>query len=873
MYDSIEKFEDLLLTAQQLWKTKKVAEASKAFKKAVDYTIEVLEDEEDFEYYLSRLSGAIYRAVKEQKQYRQYRYLIEYLEQLVRVNEMLDDSFQLSQSLLDLGRNLVLVERFQEAEECYERALSITGSRDPKQLVYLSNLFVELHSRQPEIRNLAKVRNIFNLVNNTAQRLREATWFKAKLYRNIAYLFKEEDPEFAIFQAEIAAKTYHKLSEWLYSRRERDYKQINNAIVEAFRMAKFSGNTHLIILSLKDYLKIVARARPPYQLREYIEEFNKFWSDSEIFNEYKPELIELSEIIADLEYKKFQNLPRAIELYKKAIQFSQESKSFSKQTLLLCALSDVNRVAGELEESLKLLIEAENLAETLDDQNRKANCTKKIAHVYRNFGDYTAAARKYEKALSLNLKDENLRSECLTGLSHIYSLRDGNYEKALELRKQAMKFSRKRIGYKMILSATLGMLLRFNAFKEAKSAIYELKELERTLTDKSVNFNMRGLYSLRLGRYSDANQFLSKSLEFGSQLDEQGYGKKWRLFPQESLISCLISEGKIDEAEVLAKDALATSLEPPIHYNGVILNHRQLSSIAMHKGEFHTGLEHLHQALEFVDERRLHYRKPGIHEMTAILQYRSGKLDEAHHSLLEAISIYNELSNPYFKIKHAKLLSRLGNHTQAGGLFYEASKASQYHPIKSFLKILSLYELSFEKKGSSEEISYLKEAVGICRGINGNTEEKEVSSTFKFWERILEIRVTGLTLLNDYSGILDLRKKISDILATEIFLSQMEKRIIERNIQIAEVISKILSENRFPNPSETSDIMDLIREIADIDPLEYSNKVRLFKSNVEDRFTEENVEYFIREFLFSPPSKRFPMCPQHYFVYTDENYD
>ncbi|MFX1514482.1 MAG: tetratricopeptide repeat protein, partial [Promethearchaeota archaeon] len=569
MYN-FEEFEELLQTAQSLWKNRKIKQAAEAFEKVVNYAIDELL-EEDQSYYLPRLSSAIYRAIKEQKQSKQYKYLVTYLELLVKVNELLDDPFHLSQSLIDLGRNLTFIKKFQKAEECFERALTLVeDTNQHKMIVSLCSLLLELHQRESNLRNLTKARTIFETGEESAQ-LTEATWSKAKFYKNIALLFKEEDPEFSITQGAIAAETYQKLGTWLVSRRERNYKQINNSFEQAFQMAKFSSNLRLLILTIKDYLKLTGKRRHPSSLREYIDEFDKLWNQSEIYNEFQSDLIELGEIIADLEFKKFHNLRRAIELYEEALKYSQQQKDLERQSMILISLSDIRRVAGELEQSLKHLMEAENIADTFENTKKKANCTKRIAHVYRNFGDYIAAARKYEKALGLNPQDENLRSECLTGLSHVYSLKDGNYERALELRKQAIQFSRKRIGYKMILSATCSMLLRFNAFKEVKAAIHELKELEQSLTDASVNFHMRGLYYFRLGRYDEAHRFLTKSLDLGKELDDRGYGKKWKLFPQEGLINCLIALGRFEEAENFAREALTASLEPPIHYRGAIL--------------------------------------------------------------------------------------------------------------------------------------------------------------------------------------------------------------------------------------------------------------------------------------------------------------
>ncbi len=881
MDENVIEFKKLYDLAQVLWETNKVEEAIQTFEKAVTYIIE--EPLENQENYINKLSNLIFYSAREIKRSRNYQLAVYYFKQLVRLNEHLEDPFKLANSLIDLGRSLAFTEKFQEAYECYERALKLLEWTDwNKTITFVCGLILDLHIHSSKIMDLQQARAIFEIGLEATQKMVRPTYSTGKLHKSIAILFKEKEPEFAISQAVKAVEIYQKVGRSLTFNRK--YYHASKAFEQALWAAKLSGDQGLIIQSLKDLMESIRFNRNPFYLQKFIDEFDQLWCQREALNKYKSDLVDLSEIIAQLEYRAFHNIKKATELLQNAREYHQRQNNVKKQTKILATLSDISRIAGALDQSLKFLMEAENLLETLDnpDKDERTNYILKIGHVFRNYGDYQAAASRYEKALRLNPENTRLRSECLLGLSHVASLQSGNYERSLKLSREAIQLVSNKIGYKMILASIGGLLLRFNAFKETQEVLDELLMLRRSPKDASVDFRILGLFNLRLGRYEDSLRLLNQSLELGKKLEKQGFGKKWKLLPQNTLITCLIVQGRFNEAKNLAEESLQLSLEPPTHHAGVVLSHRQLASIALHQANYSDGIEHLHKALKIVEETNIQFRKATILEMLSVLQYRNNQPNKARQSLIEASEIYSGLSNSYFKIRHAKLLARAGNYTLASKLFQKAADTSQFFPIREFLQILSLYSSSCEKQGTSEEFRLLSEAITICSEVEDSSQKNEIVNTFKFWETLLNFRFDGLKLINEAENLLELNhalkfsgKNIDKLLESSPFLSIAETTRLEKALEILRVIIEALNQNRMPNESEVAEIENLIENLAFLDPLRFNKKMRILHClpTKDEPFDKDKIRFFVREILLDSPSMRYPLGPLTYQAHVGDNYD
>lgn len=881
MDETVIEFKKLYDLAQVLWEINKVEEAIETLEKAVTYIIE--EPVEDQENYINKLSNLVFYSAREIKRSRNYQLAVRYFKQLVRLNERLEDPFKLANSLIDLGRSLAFTEKFQEAYECYERALKLLEQTDwYKTITFVCGLILDLHIHSPKIMNLQQARIIFEIGFEATQKMVRPTYSTGKLHKSIALLFKEKEPEFALSQAIKAAKIYQKVGSSLTFNRK--YYHASKAFEQALWAAKQSGDQGLIIQALKDLMESIRFNRNPFYLQKFIDEFDQLWSQRETLTKYKRDLVDLSEIIAQLEYRAFHNIKKSTELLQIAREYHQRQNNIEKQAKILSTLSDISRIAGALDQSLKFLMEAENLLEKLDNPNidERTNYILKIGHVFRNYGDYQAAASRYEKALRLNPENTKLKSECLLGLSHVASLQSGNYERSLKLSNEAIQLVNNKTGYKMILASIGGLLIRFNAFKEAKEVLDELLMLRKSPKDASVDFRILGMFYLRLGRYEESQRLLSQSLDLGKKLEKQGFGKKWKLLPQNTLITYLIIQGRFNEAENLAEESLHLSLQSPTHHAGVILSHRQLASIALHQENYSDGLEHIHKALRIIEERNIQFRRAPILEMLSILQYKNNQPNEARQSLVEASTIYSRLSNPYFKIRHAQLLARIGNYTLASKLFQKAANANQFSPIREFYQILSLYFSSCEKQVTSEEFNLLSEAIMLCSEVKDNSQEIEIRNTFKFWETILNFRLKGLKLIDEAEDLLELnnalkfsRKNVNKLLESSPFLSIAEITRFEKALDLLQVIIEALVQNRMPNVSEVAEIENLIRKLAFLDPLRFNKKMRILKClpTKEGTFDKDKIRFFLREILLDPPSMRYPLSPLMYPAYIGDNYD
>ncbi|MFX1250586.1 MAG: hypothetical protein ACFFCZ_03140 [Promethearchaeota archaeon] len=881
MDETAVEFKKLYDLAQVLWEINKVEEAVQTFEKAVTYIIE--ETVEDQENYIEKLSNLIFYSAREIKRSRNYQLAVRYFKQLVRLNEHLEDPFKLANSLIDLGRSLAFTEKFQEAYICYERALELLERTYwNKTITFVCGLILDLHIHSPKIMDLQQARVIFEIGLKATQKMARPTYSAGKLHKNIALLFKEKEPKFALSQAVKAAKIYREVGRSLTFNRK--FYHASKAFEQAFWAAKIAGDQGLIIQILKELMESIRFNRNPFYLQKFIDEFDQFWDQRDAFSKYQKDLIDLSEIIAQLEYRVFHNIKKAIELLQTARKYHQEQNNTKKQTKILATLSDISRIAGALDQSLKFLMDAENLLEKLDnpDKDEKTTYILKIGHVFRNYGDYQAAASRYEKALRLNPENTKLRSECLLGLSHIASLQSGDYERSLRLSNEAIQLVSNRTGYKMILASIGGLLIRFNAFKEAKEVLDELLMLRKSTKDASVDFRIIGLFNLRLGRYKESLKLLNQSLDLGKKLEKQGFGKKWKLLPQNTLITYFIIQGRFNEAKTLAEESLHLSLQPPIHHAGVVLSHRQLASIALHQENYSDGLEHIHKALKIVEDRNIQFRRAPILEMLSILQYRANQLDEARQSLIEASDIYSGLSNSYFKIRHAQFLARIGNYTLVSKLFQKAADESQFSSIREFYQILSLYFSSCEKQGTSKEFRLLNEAITLCSEFNDSSQEIEILNTFKFWETLLNCRLEGLKRVDEAEDILELnnalqfsKKNVINLLESSPFLSIAERTSVEKALELLQIILEALAQNRLPNESEITEIENIIEKLAFLNPLRFNTKIRILHClpKKEEAFDKDKIRFFLREILFDPPSMRYPLSPLIYHAYIGDNYD
>ncbi len=142
-----------------------------------------------------------------------------------------------------------------------------------------------------------------------------------------------------------------------------------------------------------------------------------------------------------------EDYKKSIENFEKAIELARKIESPEHELKCLRQLSFTYRLSEEIDSFFSLNREALEIARRIRNRQEQVDCLFNIAFYYRNKdNNYSQALRHYEEALRIarTVKDQERESECLTNIGEIY-IQLGNYDKALEYQKNALKIAQEKL--------------------------------------------------------------------------------------------------------------------------------------------------------------------------------------------------------------------------------------------------------------------------------------------------------------------------------------------------------------------------------------------------------------------------------------------
>ena len=285
-------------------------------------------------------------------------------------------------------------------------------------------------------------------------------------------------------------------------------------------------------------------------------------------------------------YSQQDHWDEAVGYYEEALAIFQELGDRCRQ------LSRWDKAVGCYKEGL-------TIARELGDRHGEGEVLINLGNAYRSWGRWDKAIECFKKALPIfrELGDRKGEARTLGNLGSIY-LQQGHWEEAIECWEKNLVIARE-LGDKHAEKRALGGLgsvyLRQGRWEEAIEYYEESLALARELGDRRDEMkSLGGLGSVYLqqGRWAEAIECYQKGLRICQELgDRHGEGKTLG-----NLANVYAERDELDKALETAGHALHIFDELKDYVN-LVTCHRQMASFSLRVGDSSACFDHLAQAL------------------------------------------------------------------------------------------------------------------------------------------------------------------------------------------------------------------------------------------------------------------------------------
>jgi len=231
-------------------------------------------------------------------------------------------------------------------------------------------------------------------------------------------------------------------------------------------------------------------------------------------------------------YFDFGKYDDVINCSEKILQLAKNSQDIEGRSWEAVAhnnIGEIFRAQGKYSEALERYEKALQIAERIENLGGKAIYLNNIGMIYKTQGNYPEALERYEKALQIADQTGDLSGKAiyLNNIGLIYKTQ-GNYPEALKRLEKALQIAEQlgNLSGKATRLHNIGMVYdALGNYREALKRLEEALQIDEqlgNLSGKAVALNDIGEIFRALGNYSEALKRYEESLKISVQLKNLG---------------------------------------------------------------------------------------------------------------------------------------------------------------------------------------------------------------------------------------------------------------------------------------------------------------------------------------------------------------
>ena len=392
-------------------------------------------------------------------------------------------------------------------------------------------------------------------------------------------------------------------------------------------------------------------------------------------------------LLAGAQARQLHATQQGIDFYQKALSSSQhlsEEETIRERMQSHLALGELYVSTGQYDEASEHLQKAIELAKAQNDSETHAQACRWYGRVFEQQGEYGKALAWLENGFTALKGSSSLEEAELSLLAGLINVRQGNYERALELCDRSLQVGTV-LNDIAVQARTYNLLGIIDLRRSSGSAIEKFEESLRQYERIGNVYGQATCHNLIANGYFAKGELSLADLHYRQSLDmfiQIGHVYN-QVLGNNNLGGIAVRQGRLDAALGYYQQALRQleQIKGSLWVFGAL--HQNIGNTLLQRSELDAASAELQRALDYFNQANVRDLLPELYGQFAELHWRHNDLDAAQRDGLRSLEFARELTMPREEGHNLRIMGEIAL-TQRGDRSGRRISAIQlYHPSGS----------------------------------------------------------------------------------------------------------------------------------------------------------------------------------------------